>query len=153
MFLARRPIGQSSLRPVPHILGGVEFRGISGDVLRMDTRVTRQEVLHQLPAMNRAAIPEEDDGPPQMAEQVLEELHDFFSPEGAAPELKIESHSRMLGRYRDRIEGVDAALFIPHRAVRGVALGRPGAFEVGDEQKPTFIQENQVRPKPTGLLL
>jgi hypothetical protein len=32
-------------------------------------------------------------------------------------------------------------------------LGRPGAFEVGDAQKATFIQENQVRAQLRGLFL
>lgn len=117
----------------------------------MDTRVTMQEVLHQLAAMNRASVPEENDRPPQMAEQVLAELDDLFAPEGAAPELKIEGHSLMLGRERDRLEAVDPALFIPHQAVRRVASRRPGALEGGDEQKAALLQENQVGPKMTGL--
>jgi hypothetical protein len=117
----------------------------------MDPGMAMQKVLDQLAAMNGAAIPQKDNRTTQMTEQLLEKLHHFFSPEGAPMELDIERHALALGRYGQGVKGVDASLSVPHGAVRGLPLGSPSAFKVGDEQKATFVQENQVRAK-TGCL-
>ena len=68
-------------------------------------------------------------------------------------ELDVERHSLALGRHGQGVEGVNAPLFVPHGAAGRLALGSPSAFKVGDEQKATLIQENQVRPQARRLFL
>jgi hypothetical protein len=151
VLVAGSTIRQGVLRTVPHLLCRVKFRGVGRKVLRLDPGATREEVLAQLAAMNRAAIPQEEHGAPQMVEQLLEPLHHFLSSEGAAVELDVKSHPLALGRDCHRGKGVDAALCVPHGARGSLPLRRPGAVKGGDEQKAAFVQENQVRAALRGL--
>jgi len=153
LFVLGGPVGKSIINPVPYVLRRIEFGGIGRKVFRMDAGVTMEKLLHQLTAMNRSPIPQQDYGASQMAEQRLEEPDHLFSSQSPTMELSIKRQVLPLGRDDHRVKGVDAALFVPHGTVRSLSLGRPGAFEVGDEQKATFIQENQVRAQLCGLFL
>jgi hypothetical protein len=68
-------------------------------------------------------------------------------------ELHVERHASVLGRDHHSIERIDAPLSVPHRANRRLALWGPRAFEVGNEQKATFVQENQVSTQSCSLFL
>ena len=118
----------------------------------MDPGATLEEVLDQLAAMDRAAIPQQAHGATQMMEQLLENLYHFFPSESAPVELDVERHPLTLGRDGHRVKGIDAPLFVPHGAGGGLPLGCPGAFQVGDEQKAAFVQENQVGAKLRAMM-
>lgn len=153
VFVAGGAIRQGVIRTVPHILCRVKFRGVGRKVFRMDPGATMEEVLDQLAAMNRTTIPQEDNGATQILKQRLEKLHHFFSSEGALVELDVKCHPFALGRDGHRVKGVDASLFVAHRAVGSLPLRSPSAFKVGNEQKAAFVQKNQVRAKLRGLFL
>jgi hypothetical protein len=112
-----------------------------------------ERILHQLTAMNRAAIPQQNYRAAQMPEQGLEEPHHFFSPQGPAMKLGVQRHVLPLGRDRHGGKGINATWLVPHGAVGSLPLRCPRTFKMGNEQKPTFIQENQVRAQLSGLFL
>jgi hypothetical protein len=153
VFVAGGAIRQGVSRTVPHILCRVKFRGVGRKVFRLDTGTTMEEVLDQLAAMNRTAIPQEDNGATQVRAQLLEKLHHFFSSEGAPVELDVKCHPLALGRARHRVNGVDASLCVPHGAVGRLPLRSPGTFKVGDKPKAAFVQENPVRAQLRCLFL
>jgi len=49
------------------------------------------------PAMDRATIPQQDNGAPQMPEQVLQECADIHPSEIPAAQSKIKRHSSPFG--------------------------------------------------------
>jgi hypothetical protein len=68
-------------------------------------------------------------------------------------ELDVKRHTLALRRDDHRVKGVDAALFVPHRAVGSLPLRSPGALKVGNEQKAAFVQETPVGTKLRCLFL
>ena len=153
LFSAGCPIRQGLVNAVPHVLCGIEFGGVSRKVLGMETGVPMEELLHQLPAMNRPPIPQQDHRAGHVTEQGRKKAHHFFAPQGPAMELCLQRQVLTLGRDGHGGEGIDAPVFVPHGAVGSLPLRGPGAFQIGHEQKPTFVQENQMRPELRGLFL
>jgi len=126
----RGAMSQGVIGAIPHILCWVKFRGIGRKVVRVDPGTTMEKVLDQLAAMNRAAIPQQDNGTTQRMEQGLEKLYHFFPSEGAPVELDVQRHPLALGRDDHRVKGVDASLLVPHGTVGSLPLGSPGSVKV-----------------------
>jgi len=68
-----------ALEVVPDALVGVEVRGVAGELFQADTASTAlgQEVLDRLAAMDRSAVPDDQELAGDVAQEVLEEAHDI----------------------------------------------------------------------------
>ena len=63
----------------PRVLRWIDSGGVGRKIFRMNAGVTLQKILHQLTAMNRPPIPQQDHRAAQVTEQGLEEPHHFFA--------------------------------------------------------------------------
>ena len=84
---------------------------------------------------------------------MFEEALDLHARKITRMELHVESQSFALGRHDQGAEGIDLPLLVAHRTDWGPSLRGPGALEIGDEQKATFVQENQMGSALGGLFL
>ena len=62
VFVARGAISQGGIGAVPHILCRVQFRGVGREIFRTDTGAMMERVLDQFATMDRAAVPQQDNG-------------------------------------------------------------------------------------------
>ena len=60
-------VGQLQLEGVPHELVGVQFGSVAREPLDVQSRVAGQHRVHGRAFVNRAAVPEQDDVPVEMA--------------------------------------------------------------------------------------
>jgi hypothetical protein len=137
----------------PDVLGGIEFRSIGREAVHSYPGVSGEEGRDFATAVNAAAIPQEVHGAAQMAEQMLEERADIEPREVAGLPAEVEGHAAPPGR--DAQPGTDrqAVAAVAVAQIRGLALGGPGPTDVGDEQEPAFVDEDQMGATSSGVFL
>ena len=94
----------------------------------MDPGATLEEVLDQLAAMDRAAIPQQDNGATQMMEQLLEKPYHFFPSESAPVELDVERHPLTHGKRASSAMKTKELCQVGNRPSGPFALDFHGAF-------------------------
>ena len=70
LLVARQAVAAVSFEVTPDVFGGVEFRGIAGKPFDVETRIGGAKLGHSGSPMDRTAVPQEDDRPPQMSENM-----------------------------------------------------------------------------------
>ena len=94
-------VTQRSLEVCPNKFVGIKFRGISREVNGLDSRISSKELLDELGPMDRASIPEKDDGSSKASRQMFEELFNLFGPDVLGVKACVESKSISSGRDRN----------------------------------------------------
>jgi hypothetical protein len=112
-----------------------------------------QERTDFAPSMDRAAIPEQVDRAAQMTEQVLEERSDVEAAEILRATPEIQRHTPPLGRHRQPAANREAIVTVAVAHARGLSRGGPGASDVGDEQEPALIYEDEMGATSSGVFL
>jgi len=137
--IERAAVGQVALGQRPNAFVGVEFRGVSREVLDVQARVPVPELVQR-----RGGIVEQDeDGTAQVAQQFPEKQTDFFLADIVEEKQIVEPQVLSPGADRDAGDHGDfiaAPLAMAHEGRR--ALGRPGPGHQGGEQKARFIGKN-----------
>lgn len=95
-----RAVGEFMVGLSPHVLGGIEFRGVRREEVDIEPRMIGEERADFVPAMDRPPIPEQVDRAAEMAEQVLEKRPDVQAAEIPWPTPEIQRHAPTLRRDR-----------------------------------------------------
>jgi hypothetical protein len=74
LLIPQQAIGRMAFEVIPELLGGIEFRGIGGELLQMQPGMGLLHGLDRRSTVNAAAIPEEDDMVPQMPQERTQEI-------------------------------------------------------------------------------
>ncbi len=148
-----RTVGQGAIGLGPDVFRRIELWRVGRELFHVESWMGGDPLVDFFTAMDRAPIPEQDDGSPQMPEQVLQERSDIQAGEIATTQPKVERHPSPLGRHG---QGTDRRHPILLRAVahdRRAAFRGPGARHVGDEQEARFIKEDEVGTTSRGVFL
>ena len=70
-------VGELVLEKLPRELVGIELGGVGGEAFDMEARMAGEYPLHVRTAVDGAAIPEQDDGAAEMAQQQPQEHRDL----------------------------------------------------------------------------
>ncbi len=87
-----RRIGQGPLGLSPNEFVGIEFRGIGREAMDAEAGMPPDEILNTSAPVDRAAVPEQDHGSPQVLQEMAEEAHHFQPRDVEAVEPRIEAH-------------------------------------------------------------
>lgn len=90
-------VSEGPIGPCPNILGRVELRRVSGEIVDVQPRVGREEGPDLPPPMDRAAIPEQIHGAAQMPEQMLQEGPDVETREIPGPTAEVQRQPPSFG--------------------------------------------------------
>jgi hypothetical protein len=137
-----------SFEMAPHILDWVEFWRISRQALHDDAPAGGSDVmLDQQTAMNRRAVPQDEDFAGNMPLQVPEKLNDLRAFDAALMHLKVKPPQRQATNEREAfpVEGLLQHGSLPARRP-GPDARRPGA-------QPAFIYENDGSSLAAGFFL
>lgn len=149
----RAAIGQFVLEEFPRELIGVEFRGVGGEAFDMEARMAGEHLLHVRPAVDGAAIPEQDDGAAEMAQQQPQEHRDLDVGDVLQVQMAVEPEPSVRRADRHRRDGRDLVALVAMDQPRCLTTRRPGAADRGHQQKAALVQEGQVRPQAPGFFL
>ena len=146
-------VGQPAVALAPDILSRVEFRSIRREELVLDPGMLSQEVLHCPAAVDRALVPEQDQGAAKMLEQVPEKSSDIQAVEASGLKANVQGHAAPSGRHRQGTDRGDMSLLVVIPGIGRLALGCLRPLEVGNEQEAALVEKDQVRTQPFSLFL
>lgn len=131
------PVAQfDPLQVAPDALVGVHVWGIAGQGFEVEalSRAVAQEVLDDLAAVNRCAIPEDQELAREVAQQVPEEPYDIGTFEGASPDVEEQAPVRS-----ECADGREVVTRERDGQDRGLPFGRVGADPGRQEVETRFI--------------
>lgn len=153
ILVDEQAVGQISVGLAPNELGGIELGRVAGKLFHLQPGMISQKGPDGRVAMDRCPIPERDNRPSDLGQQRLEKAQDIRAFEAAPAELQVQGQAAALGGDGQGRNGRDLLVLEVVGHCGRLPARRPGAFDVGDEQKATFIDENQVRPQALSLFL
>jgi len=104
-------------------------------------------------AVDHSAIPQQNDGSPEMFEQPSKERPDIQTVKIPSSESEIKRQAFPFRRHRQGIDGGNPVLFVEVIKNGSFPFRSPGATDIGNEQEARFIHENQMGPKSFGFFL
>ena len=121
--------------------------------MNVQSRMTEKKLLDLLPPMDGSSVPQQNHWSPEVFEQALEETPNIQTCEIACAKPEIKGQTPSFRGHRETAEGGNSVLLIEVIKERGLPFGCPRTGDVGDKQKPGFIEEDQMGPKSFGLFL
>lgn len=151
--IVRGAVGEGSISLSPDELGGVELGRVRREVVDVQPGMAREEGGDITAAVDRTTVPEQVYGAGEMPEQVAQERLDVEAGEIAGATVEIDGQPPLLGR--DRQPAADRQAIVPVAMAQGRGLPSrgPRPTDVGNEQKPTLIDEDEVGAPARGVFL
>ena len=143
-------VGQGPFGLGPDKFIGVELWSVGRKRVDMEARMPLDKDADEGTAMDRTAIPQQNDVTSQMLEQMPEEADDLQAGEVGRVKPGVESQPAPAGRDG---EAGDAEPLAPMPELGRLSPGSPRVTDVRDEQEPTFVDEHQMRFPPKGVFL
>jgi hypothetical protein len=138
-------VGKVALVVSPDELVGVELRGIRGKAVDVQARIVVQKLLDVLASVDGGPIPQEHNGPRDVAQEVAKENGDLDLGDVLRVKVKIKTQALSTRADRNRGDGRDLGVPKPMRHEGGLSPGCPGSLEIGDQEEASLVQESQVR--------
>lgn len=148
-----RAIRQSALGMGPDEFVRVEFRGVRREAINTEPFVLSEKLTDDDTPVDRAAIPQEHDRTAQMPQEMAQETNDLHAGDVGCVETEVKPKTFARGRHGD---GGDGRYAVPPIAVSedgGLTDRRPGLADVGNEEEPAFVEEDEMGPKFSGFFL
>jgi hypothetical protein len=132
----RTAIGELSFGQGPNGFVGIELRSVSRKVLDVQARVSTEELLQRFAVVRGGVVQQNDDGTPEVPQELPEKSTHFLLPDVIKPKQIVEAQALSLGTHRDSGDDRD---FIPASQTMtlqgGAALGCPSLGHQGSQQK------------------
>jgi hypothetical protein len=146
-------ICEALLAARPNKLIWIEFRSISGKPMHFDPLMFLKEISDQASLVNRTSVPKQIHFPRQAAKHVAQELNHFHSGNVLREKLEMQTDPFANRRYRDCRDGRNSIASVAVLEDGSLAAQRPCPSHVGNDQKPAFVEEDQMRPTSHGVFL
>ena len=144
---------QVSLEVCPDKFIRVKLRRVSGEVKGMESGTTSKEFFDKFGPVERASVPEKNDGPSDLATKVPKKLSDLFGPDISCIKARVKSKPPSLGRDCNSGDGRDLCPTSSDNEGWSLSSDRPSSLDVWDKRESALIQEGQAGSKPNGLFL
>lgn len=149
--IIRPSIGQGTFGELPNSLIRIEFRRIGGKPLEPESGDGPAQGTHGIPFVDLAVVPKHDHRPPEVPQELTEEVTGFRLANVLPVELVIEADpaasraDRNPGDHRDSVATVAVVMN------RCLAAGGPGAPHPRNQQGARFVNEDEVGPQPCSV--
>jgi hypothetical protein len=144
-------IREALLGQLPDALIGVELRRIGREALQVEPRGVSAKLTYELAAMGVCAVPQNDDVPGELPEQLPQEVAGLELSDVLLVELKVKVEALAAGRNRDPRDGGDPVASIEVMNRGRLAHGSPGAGDGGCQLEARLVGEDEVGTQPFGV--
>lgn len=138
---------------IPDIFRRIEFRRITRKILRPQSRMPSQKCFHLFAAMDGRPIPQKDQRPPKMFQQIFQKSPHVQPVQIPPVELDKKGQPFPLGRYGQGTDRRNLVLFVEMIDIRRFSLGSPRPRDRRNEQKAAFIEKQQRGANSCGVFL
>ena len=136
------------LEIVPDALIRVEIRCVAGQLLQVETRggPLGEEVFDRLGPMDRRAVPDHQERPREVAQQVSQEADNRRAPESLSPLLDQQP-----ARVRQGADDREVIVGTGHAQEGRLAAGRVGAHQARQQIEAGFVYPDNRTPLALGF--
>lgn len=129
---------------IPNIFRRIQFRSIRGEPFNVNPRMPQQKSIHFFASMDRGSIPQKDQRPAKMLQQIFQKGVHIQTIQIPLPNLDKKSQPAPLGRNCQRTDR--RKLVFPVAVIQSGRLSprSPRAGNRGNEQKAALIEKKQV---------
>lgn len=151
ILIVGSPVGEDSFQVIPYALVRIEFRGIGREELQVQTGKTIAEVTQRLPFVDGAVVQQDDDVTSKVPQQSPQEDTNLFLLDVRLEKETIQAEAATRGAHRHAGDGGDLVVAVAIAAHRRLAARRPRLANVGDQQEPRFVDEDEIGAQPRGV--
>lgn len=153
IHVERAAVRELVLEKLPRQLVGIELWGIGGEAFDLEARMTGEHRLHVRSAVDGAAVPEEEDGAVEMAQQQSQERRDLDMGDVLKVQMAVEPDPPVGGADRHRRDRRDLVALVAVDQHWRLTARCPRAADRGHQQKAALVQECQVGVQAPGFFL
>ena len=146
-------IGELVLRKPPDAFVGVELRRVAGEAKEMEPGEGTAHGTDRVSLVDRAAIPEQDDGSSEMAEQMAQEGADLGVLDVLRVEAVVQTETTAAGTHGDARDHGDPIVPLVVVKKRGLSARRPGLADTRNQEEARLVDEDEMGTQPRGFFL
>ncbi len=146
-------VGQLTLGLRPDKLVRIEFRRVARKAMHCHAGMSLEKGPDVPTPMNLSTIPQQDERSPQMTEQVAEERDDLGTRNVAHVEIEVQPEASATRGHGERRNDGDLVTAVAVPKKWRMSDGRPRLADVGNQQKPAFVEEREMGAPAPGVFL
>lgn len=146
-------VGELVLREPPDAFIGVELRRVAGEAMELEPGEGTTQGTDRVSLVNRAAVPEQDDGTPEMAEQMAHKGADLRVLDVFLVEAVVQAEATAPGTHGDARDHGDSIAPLVVIEKRRLSARRPGLADTRNQEEARFVDEDEMGTQPRGFFL
>lgn len=144
-------VGESGFGVGPDGFVGVELRGVGRKAFEMQPRKPATDFSNPFSFVNAGVVPDHDDVPAEVAQQVPEELADLVVPDVLGVALEVQADAPTPGCKGDARDHGDAIVPVAMMKDGRLAARSPGLSHRGDQEEARLVDEDDVGTQPRSV--
>ncbi len=144
-------VGEAPFGVGPDGFIGVELRRVGRKQLEMEPRKPAADFSDPLSFVNARVVPDHDDAPTEMAQQVAEKIAHLAVPDVLRVALEVQADALAVGRDGDSRDHRDATMPVAMTDEGRLPARRPGLSKRGDQEEARLVDKNDVGTQPRSV--
>ena len=144
-------IGETPFGVGPDGFVGVELRGVGRKEFEMQPWETAADLPNPFSFVNAGVVPDHDDVPAEVAQQVPEELADLVVPDVVCVALEVQADASAAGGKGDARDHGDAIMPVAMMNDGRLSARSPGLSHRGDQEETRLVGEDDVGTQPRSV--
>ena len=149
--VVRATVGEAPFRVGPDGFVGIELRGVGRKQLEMEPRELAADFSDPFSLVDAGVVPDHDDGPAEMAQQVAEKIAHLVVPDILRVALEVQADTPAAGSNGDSRDHRDAIMPVAMTDDGRLPARRPGLSKRRDQKEARLVDENDVGTQPRSV--
>ncbi len=146
-------VGERCLGKMPSGLDGVELRSVSGQTLKMQSRIFTPQSCQRVRIVNRSTVPHDDHLTAQVTQQIPEEVVHFIATDIVVMQTKVQSKAFATRTDRQTADDRNTITTVVMVQQGCLPARRPRAPHRRYQHEPGFVDKDEVGAQPRGFFL
>ncbi len=144
-------VGETPFGVGPDGFVGVELRGVGRKAFEMQPREPTADFPNRFSFVDAGVVPDHDDVPAEVAQQVPEEFADLVVADVLRVALEVQADAPTPGSQGDARDHGDAIMPVAMMNDGRLAARSPGLSHRGDQEEARLVDEDDVGTQPRSV--
>ena len=139
-------VGQAGFGIGPHAFVGIQLRRVRGEKFEVEPREAAAQHSDRFALVDRGIVEDHDHVPPQVAQQMAEEIADVGVADVVAMATEVKSYPPAHGTDRQSRDDREAIVPVAMVDLRRLSPRRPRPPKRWNQEEPRLVDEDEMRP-------
>jgi len=144
-------VGETPFGVGPDSFVGVELWGVGRKEFEMQSRESATDFPNPFSFVNAGVVPDHDDVPAEVAQQVSEEFAHLVVPDVLRVAPEVQADAPTPGRNGKARDHGDAIMPVAMMNDGSLPTGRPGLSDRGNQEEARLVDEDDVGTQPRSV--